>query len=803
MKTRTILFLICLLFTTQINANDIEDNEGEIIGIIIDKETSEPIPYASIALISSNDSSIITGVITLEDGSFRLEEVPFGTYKVKATYIGYSPVTIDNVVVSSKNKTIDLKTVMISEDITQLDEAEVVHERLRGEEKIDRTVFTVNDQTRKTASSGIGLLRNIPSVSVDLQDNVMLEGSSNIQFYVDGVLRNKDYVAQLDPELIDKVELITNPGVKYSAEITGVINIILKKTQRYGVNGSVTAPLFHPKKIFINPSANIEYGNQNFRVYVGERSHYEEFDVKEYSKTIVDGSISDSPYEFEQNTNGRYIWLYSYMNAGIDWFVSDNTTINVLGEWTKYKNPIKDFLTTNSTIREEVQTNYFLTDREGVDNSDNYYLSLFLKHNFAKEGSELTAEMYTNQHASNIENEYLDTYYGAPSFEDISTVVERNEYTDNITNTLEFRLDYTFLTKNIKHELGLREQIQGMENQFLKNNTIEAITGEEAENFEYTENRHVAYYNASGKLNDFSWQAGLRGEYSDINIQDTSSIDYFVMLPQLTAAYKLADNKNVKFTYRRQIIRPSVYNLNPFETYIDSLQIKKGNPDLKPTHIHRLELTYTQNFGNNYISPKFFVNFFNDGITEITRVSEDGLQLISQENIGKRFEYGVTLSTSVQFFKKLNINGNVSVYNSSIDDPSGLSLEKNNQKVSCWAFLNTMYITKVGAFFVYTQYVSPQITYQRTRSRDLLMYFGYGAGTEKFQAVLIYNPFIKNFRYNKMVAEYPGYYWEQYQEINIHHAFAIHLTYKFNFGGKIKKLERNAEYEKNESEGAL
>ncbi len=182
----------------------------------------------------------------------------------------------------------------IQEDYKKLEEAVIVGQRLKGEEKIDRTVFTINDDVRKASTTALDALKHIPSVTVDFQNNVTLEGSSNIQFYVDGILRNKEYVAQIKPEQIDKVELITNPGVKYDADVSGVINILLKKEKRSGVSGSVKIPIPHPTKIVAEPSANIEYGNQKFRVYIGDQLHFERFHGKEIITTEVDNGTSSS-----------------------------------------------------------------------------------------------------------------------------------------------------------------------------------------------------------------------------------------------------------------------------------------------------------------------------------------------------------------------------------------------------------------------------------------------------------------------------------------------------------------------------
>ncbi|NJK84850.1 MAG: TonB-dependent receptor [Bacteroidales bacterium] len=191
-----------------------EGENGTITGRIIDNTSSQPVSFASVVLVNLNDTAIVSGVITDDNGLFQIKDIPFGKYKLRVSFIGYKTEWVNDIEVSRAQKTVALNDMKISEDVTTLNEAVVVEERLKGEEKIDRTVFTLNDEIRKSSSSGLAVLKHIPSVSVDFQENVSLEGQSNIQFYVDGVLRNKEFIAQLDPNLIDKVELITNPGVK-------------------------------------------------------------------------------------------------------------------------------------------------------------------------------------------------------------------------------------------------------------------------------------------------------------------------------------------------------------------------------------------------------------------------------------------------------------------------------------------------------------------------------------------------------------------------------------------------------------
>ena len=795
--------VIMLLLSQAVMAEEVENPTGEIAGKVVTNEKSEPVSYASVALLKSSDSTIITGVISEEDGTFLLKNIPYGKYMLKVSFVGYKPLVLSNLELSRNNKKIELEPLNLKDDIKQIEEAVVVQERLKGEEKIDRTVFTINDDVRKTSSSGLDLLKHVPSVAVDFQDNVTLEGQSNIQFYVDGVLRNKDFVAQLDPNSIDKVELLTNPGVKYNADISGVINIVLKKEKRYGVNGSALLPIPHPNKVLANPRANVEYGNQNFRIYVGDRLHFEKFHGNEYLTTSVEQI--DHPFQYDKVSEGDFSFRHNYMNYGVDWFINKKTTLNFLGEWRSNKFRKDDF-SENKVKEDDELTKYFETDRFNSDLSNNHYFSLFLKHKFDKEGSELTTEAYVYMHSSENQNEYTDIYFEPQNLDNMIDLVNRNDYTSNASNTFEYRLDYTFLTTNIKHETGLRELKLWMDNDFSEIHNLETITNEESRNFHYDEHRQTAYYNMLGKLKGFDWQAGIRGEYSNINIGDSTNTDYFAFLPQFNISRKLENNQTVKFSFRRQIRRPSANNLNPFVTWTDSLHQRIGNPDLNPSYENRLELSYAKNFGSNYISPKLFIRHSADQIQDLSVIDPaTGITTISQANIGKAINYGLGLNASIQVFKWWKLNGHVNAYNKIIESEQNFALESKNQKAG-YSF-NTFSIFQLPKEFnlmAMCNYRSPEISYQRENYRDLLFLVGIEKTMfEKLKIQAFYNPFIKNFKYSGVITRSPNYYEEWYGQLDVSHLFSIEITYNFNFGGKVKKLRRNVEYEQESSGGAL
>jgi hypothetical protein len=784
-------------------ADEMKKNPGVVSGQVVSQE-SEPVSFATVALLSQADSTLISGAITDENGFFEFNDLPLGEYALKVSYLGYKSEVIGNINLTRKSRKVALEPAVMEPDTKQLDEVVFTSERLKGEEKIDRTTFTLNDDLRKVSTTGIDVLKHIPSVQVDFQENVTLEGQSNIQFYVDGVLRNKDYVAQLDPQHIDKVEIISNPGVKYDADVAGVINIVMKKTKRYGVSGSVTVPIPHPTKILANPKANIEYGNNKFRFYGGTRIHMERFNGSESLYTETDESYVQ-PFKFYKESEGEIGWMNGYTNYGIDWFLSENTTLNFLGEWRKGKGINNDYLSNNRRYENGDLTQYFTSNLNGSDNRDNHYLSLFLKQQMPGEGSELTAEAYVYLHNSDARNRYEDIYYDPEDMQTILEEVNRQDQTLNSSRTAEMRVDYTFQLKNVKNEVGARYYNQWMSNDFTDDYNVSGSEGEVFDNFKFTEIRQTGYYNLLGAFKEFKWQLGFRGEYSQLDINDTVMKDYFVFLPQVSVSRSFGEGNNVKLSFRRQIHRPSVHSLNPFTTWTDSLHVWTGNPDLDPALENKIELSYARNFKNNYISPKFYLRYTKDNIQDLSIINEEGITEITQANIGKDLEYGIGVNAAIQVLKRWRVNGNFALYNRVVGSEHALSRDEDNQKVSYRAGLtNIVMLPKEFAVFAFAYYNSPYVTYQREHSRDLLVIFGAEKTLwKKAKVEFFYNPFIKDFTYAEVKTRTQDYYEHWRGHLDVHHIYAIEFTYNFNYGGKIKKSNRRADYEVDEGGGTF
>jgi hypothetical protein len=413
--------------------------------------------------------------------------------------------------------------------------------------------------------------------------------------------------------------------------------------------------------------------------------------------------------------------------------------------------------------------------------------------------------MYFNTQTGKNNNDFTEYYIDPADMQSIESTIDRSDATHNLRNNGELKLDASFMVKNLRNEVGLRTYGAWMNNDYTNTYTIEGITEEETEEFRHRETRQTAYYNLSGKVRKFTWQAGVRGEYSWLDINSESTSDYAVLLPQVSLNQSLGKEQNLKFSWRKQIYRPSISSLNPFEEWTDSLHVRYGNPDLDPSLENRLELTYSKNFKSNYLSPKLYFRYTNNAIQDVTTVTDEGVTSITQENVGKNMEYGVGLNAAIQIMKRWRFNANVTVFKQIYQTDEAVSGHSSEEILSCrFNFSQIFTLPKDYTLFMFANYGSPSISYQREFSRDMLYLIGAEKKfNDKWSMDVFYNPFIRDFMYSKVITTTQDYRESWEGHVNATQLFSFSVTYNFNRGNKINKIDRSVEYEKEEGKGGL
>ena len=392
------LFSLLLIISLTSQAQNIK-------GKVCYEKDKSPVQFASVALVQLPDSAMITGVITLTDGGYILEKVKPGNYFLRASFLGYKA-SGKNVIVDATNKEISVDTIFLVEITTSLKEVVVSSERIKGKEMVDRTVYAIPDVISKSSTNGYDILKKIPQVNVDFQNNITLNGSSNFIIQVDGRQRDRDFLNKLLPSDIQSIEIISNPSGKYEGNIDGVINIILKKEARYGMNGNAGLNIKPFNKPTIQATGSLDYSMGKITFYITGFSYLQKLNINttNSSNFVMNDSTTS------MSGTGALKVTSSSVNTGFDYYMNDKNNlsfnisykpigqdINVPGETFLYKNNVP--LNTVSSL-----SNNNL-------HSDEIAASLFYTKTFNKPVQEFTAETNLYWFKSNTGNDFTNTRF--------------------------------------------------------------------------------------------------------------------------------------------------------------------------------------------------------------------------------------------------------------------------------------------------------------------------------------------------------------------------------------------------------
>ncbi len=788
-KNRYKLLLFALLSMMSFSA--FAQPSYKIEGKLRNFTENKPVEFASISLHHLPDSALVTGAVSDTSGKFIISNLKEGNYFIKVSCIGFKTTMKNGIKLSSSSPIHEMGIIELDTDAQTLKEVTVEGERLKGVAEVDKTTYTINSKAATSAHSGLELLRQVPAVQVDFQHNISLEGNTNIMILVDGKQRDKDYLAQLDPNSIDKIEVMTNPSVKYDADVTGVINIILKREKKHGLSGQVSPEIPLSKRVFFSSSnANIEYGYNKVRVFVSGYSHFEGLELTSTTnrKTSDNGSITD----YRQSGEGKVDVNFVGLDYGVDYFLNSKNTINLYGNYRPGNG-----LTFQTDGFKELYTNNQLKSYVGAYsydknvNSSNYY-SAFYKRTFDKKAQEFTVDVNYYRYHGDRDVKYKDQYYHMDKVTTDGNPIIRNEVYDDSKQAFGLKLDYVQpIAKDYKLSFGYHTYKQWMDNDFS------GASDAEITNFIYSESRHSAYASFAGSIKKLSIQTGLRYEMSYIDINEATKTDYDCLLPQVTLQYKVGKANSLKLSYRRSIQRPGIGDLNPFVNQIDSITISRGNPLLNPSYSNKAELNFSAPIKNSYLSTGVYYNYFTDNFQRVTKITDGRISESFIDNIGTGAEYGVNLSGSIKITKWWQINPYLCLYGVKLNSIENYGI-RSNEKVSYRTNATSIFtLPKKFTLFLFTQYNSPYISTQTTNKRNPLYVIGVEKELKKnfkFSLTAV-NPFAETFTISNTVTESENFWQENNMDVYVKGLVTVRVTYTFNYGSKINKLDRQKEVE--------
>ncbi len=786
------LFLIALLvmsipiWAQNSVVPNLKETTGIIQGKVIDNKTKEPLSYVNIVV--KNGNKVVTGGITSEKGVFLIKNLELINYVVEIQFIGYKTIT-KTVNLSNDLKSIDLKIIALEENAIQLEGVEVVREKSIIEQKIDRKIINVGKDLISSGATAGEIMNNIPSVSVDPQTNeISLRGNSNVRILIDGkptTIEASQLLQQIPSASIKQIELITNPSAKYNPEgMSGIINIVLNKNTKIGLNGSVTNGVTFGITPKLNSSFDMNYRSGKFNMYANYGINIGKQANRGFVSTTEIGEEDYQIFRFaDYNTS-------HLAKIGFDYYLNDKNTLSFYTNQNIFNgkavsNTFVDFV---NPIKEDILQ---LFDNKNDNYNQTYNFDY--KTNFKKEGHNLELEInYSN--GDNEENAIFNNVY--------KDKIDTNDITNLGKNTL-INLDYVNpLTETAKMELGLESRIENTKNNFLLNNAFNS-------SFEYERNIYSAYSTFTKQLGKWSFQAGTRFEKynakaifkkiseNDSDIED----DFFTLYPSGYINYSPSDKNTFNLSASRRVDRPSLEQLNPIREWSTPQIDSEGNPKLVPQFTNSIEFNYTLKTKIGSVTTGVFFRRIYKEITRIVFESPTNTEklILSYDNLVDNNAYGFEVSGNLQFTKWLSSNLSFDAYSKKVngvveEEPLSIDVTIFNARMN-----NTFKINKDLRLQLSGMYRGRDLRLQFVREPMWKMDMGAsqnilkGDGTITFRFSDIFNSFHFAFDGDKPIRRNGQFNWESQ---------TAYIGFNYRFGsGKNKAIQRK-ERDSNETQGS-
>jgi len=640
---------------------------GQIIGKVIDSSTKHAIEYANIVVFLQKDSSMVTGGVTNAEGIFILSVNRPGNFYVEIRFIGYDTEKIETAI-RPGNANINLGEIEIHPTALLLENIVVEGERAPVTYQIDKKVINPDQMQTVISGTAADVLANVPSVQVDVEGNVSLRGSQSFTVLIDGrpsVLDAQDALQQIAATSIEKIELITNPSAKYDPEGTaGIINIILKKNTNIGLNGIVNA----------NAGMHESYGGDFLINYQadGIKTNFG-FD---YNRRYIPGDLTqDNIYYLGENTSTinavgdiKRRRINYEGRGGIEFSLGENNVLSFgarVGRREMGMIQNKNFR--QFSTEEPDEYNYTGTTDRGREGTY-YSINSNYSHTFGQKEHQLLAELFFSRQNSD-ENTLTS------EFDEISQITGTRTTEYGPSTDFRGKLDYTLpLSEFSKFEAGYQGSVEiSEETNELYDYNPESGELEYQSQFsnlnQYNENEHALYSLYSNKILGMQYQGGLRAEYTYRTIEiptlnqsfNLDRLDYF---PSVHTSYKISEPITVMASYTRRIERPRGWSLEPFDTWIDAYNVRRGNPSLQPEFIDSYETGIQAIIGEISASTEIYYRVTHNKI-EFTRSAIDtNVTLTTFENVGTDYSLGaeMMLNFNPLGFWNVNLMGNIYDY---------------------------------------------------------------------------------------------------------------------------------------------
>ncbi|MBC7849966.1 MAG: outer membrane beta-barrel protein [Chitinophagaceae bacterium] len=700
-------------------------NIGHVYGKIVDT-SGKPLGDVSLMILQNKFDTatkkrkdvLLKGIVTKTNGEFSFGELPmFGPLKLKISATGYK--AIEQVVTFQMKQSTapvqkgsnadpaqamaamtgalnafdkDLGNIKLEVDVKQLEAVTVTGSKSMLRMDIDKKVFTVDKNIVSAGGTAVDVMKNVPSVQVDIDGNVSLRNAAP-QIYIEGRPTTLS-LDQIPADAIESVEVITNPSAKYDASggNAGILNIILKKNKKSGYNGNIRAGV--DKYGAVNGGADFNLRQDKFNFSAAFNGNQ----MKSKTTGTTDRlNFADTPQTFTNQINKNIMnGGFMFGRLGLDYFATNRTSfslgvIKVHGEFSP-EEIIR--ISTDTMHNNGTMNSYSERNSTGTRKFNANGVQFGMKQLFPKEGQELTADLNYFSGKNEGNSFYNTDYYAYSNGSKTGNLLQK--MMNNGTNRfLTVQTDYVLPIKTTsKIEAGLRAQLRTLENDnfnyiFNSGTNDYQLVPNASSNYENKDNVYAAYFSFTSAIKDFGYKFGLRAESSEYegtlkNTNQKFSNSYPVSLfPSIFLSQKLKNKQEVQFSYTRRVNRPNFFQLIPFTDYTDPLNLTKGNSNLVPEFTSSFEVSYSKSFkGTNTFLASAYFKRTDDLITRFQDKQFDAV--IGEEvlistfiNANSSQSFGTELTSVNTVTKWWDLTSNINIYNSKIntDNINGMSAD--------------------------------------------------------------------------------------------------------------------------------
>lgn len=682
----SLLFFVVLF----VPLHDLEaQQKGKLRGTVLENGKTSLLPFATVGVYTQKDS-LVGGGIADEKGNFEVD-LPLGTFYALVEFMGFEALKSSVFTLSSKQNTVDLGAISLQSSTADLDEVVVQGEKTLMELSLDKRVFNVGKDLANAGGNASDILMNLPSVAVDPDGNVRLRGSANVRILIDGKpsglvsFKGSSGLRQLPANLVERVEVITNPSARYEAEgMAGVINIILKKDNKQGFNGSGEVIVGSPLNLGLTANLNYRKNRINWFVNYGLANRVSPGRGKLYQEVYQEDG---STLLLQQRSTSTVNSLNNSLRAGLDYFFNEQSILTASYVWRRsdahritdiryedYRNTLDNYL------------GYALRRQDETEDEPNKEAILNFKKRFDQKGKELNASFtYLNYW------ERSDQLFTQNSYTIFSSAIPKGALTqtslnDEYENQYLLQVDYTqpFATKG-KIETGIRTSFREMENDYIvqekqESGNFETIDGLDNV-FLYDENILAVYGIVGNERAKWSYQAGLRAEYTDIETRlvetkESNPRSYTNLFPSGHLNYKANEKNAFQLSYSRRIRRPVYNDLSPYVTFSDQRNFFSGNPNLNPEFTDSYELGHILYREKSTLFSTVYYRSTQDKIQRIRTVGDNGFSVTAPYNLVGEESYGLEFSGDYVASSWWKLDFNANFFYATVD---GSNLNQNFQ----------------------------------------------------------------------------------------------------------------------------